>query len=91
MIFNDSCFPGSSSAHFNFRLRPDAQKKMKPCPFCAHKDARLENTHTPSYWVECGSCGANIHDPRSARGTGERSHRASAMRAIKAWNSQVAG
>lgn len=86
MIYNESEKP-----RFNFRLQPGTQQQMRPCPFCGHRSAELHNTHTPSYWIECGSCGCQLHDPRSARGDGERSHRASALRVITAWNSRWAG
>ena len=87
MIYNESEYPD----FFNFRLQPSAWRAMKPCPFCGHRDVELANTHTPYYWMECRSCGCEIPDPRSARGTGERSHRASAMRAIAAWQSRIGG
>jgi hypothetical protein len=83
MIYNESKAP-----HFNFHLQPFAQQQMKPCPFCGHKP-ELANTHTPHYWMECTGCGCQISDPRSARGTGERSHRASALRAIEVWNRRM--
>ena len=79
MIYNESDSPS-----FNFRLQPQTQRSLKKCPFCGHVP-ELNNTHTPSYWMECNGCGCEISDPRHATGEGERSHRASALRAIKAW------
>ena len=85
MIYNESDHP---TIH-NFVLVPGANQKLKPCPFCAHKSVELHNTHTSSYWMECACCGANIHDPRPGRSDSERAHRASAKRAIAAWEGRV--
>lgn len=81
MLYNDS----DHDIIINLRLQPDTQRGMRPCPFCGHKP-ELQNTHTPSYWLACTGCRCELHDPRSARGDGMRSHRASALRVIEAWN-----
>lgn len=36
-------------------------EKMLPCPFCNSDDLHLRNTHTPYFWVECDSCGAQVN------------------------------
>lgn len=37
----------------------DLHGNLKPCPFCGERTGlEVCNTHTPSFWVECGSCGA---------------------------------
>lgn len=30
--------------------------ELEPCPFCGSLLLAVENTHTPSYWVECREC-----------------------------------
>lgn len=69
----------------------DAKDKVKPCPFCgAQKDVRLANTWTPSYWIECVNCGAEMHPAGRGWKCGEDMkssvHLASARRALKWWN-----
>lgn len=61
---------------------------LKPCPFCGGA-AQLANTHTASYWVECSICDAERHDQRIGNGDSMRAHRASAKRAIAAWNERA--
>lgn len=34
--------------------------ELLPCPFCGSRKPEVLNTHTPSYWVECDSCDAQI-------------------------------
>lgn len=36
-------------------------EKLLPCPFCNSDDLHLRNTHTPYFWVECDSCGAQVN------------------------------
>lgn len=45
----------------NLKLEPG--DKLKPCPFCGEFDdcLELQNTHTPSYWVACLNCSAEVH------------------------------
>lgn len=86
LIVNESA---DEIGNIHFVLTSEGRRKMKPCPFCAHKSAVLANTWTPHYWVECDSCGAEISDPRSARSDSLAAHRASAMRAIAAWQGRV--
>ena len=35
--------------------------QLLPCPFCGSDDLELCNTHTPSFWVECHGCEAQVH------------------------------
>lgn len=56
------------------------------CPFCGSYDIELCNTHTPSYWVECEGCGAQIHGPHSEYEDDARGHIDSANSAANAWN-----
>jgi hypothetical protein len=81
MIYDESEFKG----HYNFRLRPATAHDLKGCPFCGKHQVELQNTHTPHYWMECQYCGCEIPDPKSSNGKGVRAHRASALRAIEAW------
>ena len=83
MLYNENVHCPSV---ISLRAQPDTLHSLKPCPFCGSKTAELANTHTASYWVECGTCGAEIHDQKTSRGDGMRAHRASAFRAIEAWN-----
>jgi len=70
----------------------DIKADIAFCPFCGGS-AELQNTWTPSYWVECIDCEAQVHDPDSAwvRCDAEMKskHTASAKRAVKAWNKRV--
>lgn len=71
-----------------------AEDRLEPCPFCASKDISLSHTWTPSYWIECGGCGAEMHPPSRGWGKGDdrkpSKHLASARRALKAWNRRAA-
>jgi hypothetical protein len=64
-----------------------------PCPFCASITIELRNTHTASYWMECGDCGAQVHG--EARGENLQSHKIpvrlhedAAATALRAWNTR---
>ncbi len=65
---------------------------IESCHFCDGA-ASLKNTWTPFYWVECDSCGAQIGDPYGKWESGDdiklRKHKASAKRAVLAWNTRV--
>ncbi len=40
----------------------DGYAMLLPCPFCGEKfSIELQNTYTPSCWVECHNCGAQAH------------------------------
>lgn len=78
---------GSKNHHFELEPTDD----VKPCPFCGSRDLELQNTHTPSYRIECQSCPATISgeygpDLVGGRYGSERQHRASAESAVAAWN-----
>ncbi|MBC8719260.1 Lar family restriction alleviation protein [Ochrobactrum sp. Marseille-Q0166] len=34
---------------------------LKPCPFCGGTNVDVSNTWTPSFWVECDDCSAQVH------------------------------
>lgn len=34
---------------------------LKPCPFCGGSNVDLANTWTPSFWIECDDCSAQVH------------------------------
>lgn len=34
---------------------------LLPCPFCGSDCVELSNTHTPSFWVGCKDCGAEVN------------------------------
>jgi len=78
-------------AIFNLTSK-DVKADIDFCPFCG-SSAELKNTWTPSYWVECIDCEAQVHDPDSAWDVGDdemkSKHIASAKRAIDAWNRRV--
>lgn len=67
--------------------------EVLPCPFCGSDDIELANTHTPSYWVECLECSAEVHgqyfeeafnfDPDGGH---LLSHEKAKASALKAWN-----
>lgn len=67
---------------------------LKHCPFCGSVDVTVHNTHTPSYWAECLSCGCKKHCEYTAPGrcktklSVERHHRAAFNSAIKSWNTR---
>lgn len=66
---------------------------VKTCPFCGGV-AKLENTHTPYYWVECIECGAektaDIHSYKNEKEHySKKLHTESALRAIELWNQRV--
>ena len=63
------------------------------CPFCGD-EAFLMNTHTPSYWIECGGCGAEVSDvigtySNEKEHQSNKLHRESAIRAIANWNRRI--
>ena len=57
-----------------------------PCPFCGGR-AGLHHTWTASYWLECGECGAEMHDTgRIGSHDSKAAHLASARRVVRTWN-----
>lgn len=87
-----------SAANTNhFRIGPGDY--VAPCPFCGNQTINadkhvedggieLKNTHTASYWVECGNCTAEISGS-NFDGHNERTHKAAALSALAAWNDRV--
>ncbi len=74
------------------RYEPGIDPPLRPCPFCGRADRlAVENTHTPSYWVEC-ECGAlRSPDPLGLNGSSMRAHRVAFLAAIRAWNERAPG
>lgn len=59
------------------------------CPFCGSA-AEIENTHTPSYWVECTECGCQMSDQLSHDLYDDiPTHMVSITNACKAWNTRI--
>jgi transcription elongation factor Elf1 len=59
---------------------------LLPCPFCGSENLEVCNTHTPSFWIECGDCEA------SARGDFfPRSFAAAIQSASNVWNRRMTG
>lgn len=71
-----------------------AHGDLKPCPFCGSTDLEVNNTHTPSYWVECNNCEGEISGEYPADDTfiNEEAHTAmheTAIRsAVRWWNTR---
>lgn len=66
-----------------------AEQKLKPCPFCGGI-AEMENTHTPSYWVECTDCNCQVGDQMSHELYDDiPTHKMSIQNACNAWNTRV--
>ena len=61
------------------------EAKLADCPFCGG-DATIDNTHTPYYWVECCSCGAEVHSKYKPKSEDNSEHQKSIRGAVKAWN-----
>ena len=73
----------------NLRMNDFLELFLKHCPFCGSTEVVLENTHNPSYWVECQDCEAQIHGESygSRKDYGSiASHKKSAKSAINKWN-----
>ena len=66
--------------------------QLLPCPFCGRTNMTLNNTHTPSYWIEC-KCGAAIHGRSYYKSEDDHNdveaHVKSKNNAIKKWNRRV--
>ena len=77
---------GIISAHHQSGIDPP----LLPCPFCGGDDLEVGNTHTPSYTVECVSCGAQGGDCKSGKGRSKAAHRGAFLSAIRAWNTRRA-
>lgn len=62
---------------FSVIYEPGIDVPLLPCPFCGSSDLEVENTHTPSYTVEC-ACGAERSPQRTRAWTraGHHSKRA---------------
>lgn len=63
--------------------------KLKPCPFCGGEDLELQNTHTASYWIECLSCGCELHGEAFSPDDDFQAHHAAKDSAIEAWQRRV--
>lgn len=73
-----------------------AGHQLDACPFCGSTDLSLLNTHTPSYWIECEGCGAEVHGEMPDGGGGEIHthegciglHRLAMASAVTKWNAR---
>jgi Lar family restriction alleviation protein len=74
----------------SLHYEPGVDPPLLPCPFCGGTDMEVENTHTPSYAVECEDCGAAIGTPPGLTdGAKTRAnHRRAFLAAISAWNTR---
>jgi len=76
------------------RLDYNERNQLTQCPFCGGDDIELENTHTPSYWMECQNpdCQAQVHGAYGSQLEGKISemkrHRYSAESALLRWNTR---
>ncbi len=61
------------------------EKTLKYCPFCG-SSALIENTHTPSYWISCTDCGAEVHAIHEQYEDTITGHKKSIVAAVKSWN-----
>lgn len=60
---------------------------LAPCPFCGEQELELAHTWTESYWIECLTCGAEVHGTWGRGGKGTRAgHIRAAKSAVEAWN-----
>lgn len=82
------------SAHYNEEhTKQDAS--LKPCPFCGSDDLEIQNTHTPSYSVQCQGCQAEANGPyyygkaMRTRKNCVRQHRKAFDSAVQAWNQRA--
>lgn len=66
--------------------------RLEPCPFCGGNSIELQNTWTPSYWLECQDCEARAssrghwNEQEDPQGTDPESHELAKAAAIAAWN-----
>ena len=61
-----------------------------PCPFCGSDDIELQNTWTPSYWLQCQGCCAEVHDNEMWNDAeSHEEHQASKARVLAEWNKRV--
>jgi hypothetical protein len=72
----------------------DVNIKLRPCPFCGSSDVLLQNTWTPSYWVECQDCEATARGECSSFSTNAEAfdkerHRQAAISSANAWNGRI--
>ena len=71
----------------NLKLKAGAP--IAPCPFCRGYKIELQNTWTPSYWLECQKCEAQVGDQKNGRADNKTGHTLSALNAIEAWNKRA--
>ncbi|VVG70921.1 hypothetical protein PAP18089_01893 [Pandoraea apista] len=88
--------------HWSATLEDDgdhAGNELLPCPICGSTDLELANTHTPSYWVACHNCGAEVPGDLpdgggsviSSQQDCERLHRTAINSAVARWNTRSTG
>lgn len=71
-------------------LKLTKKDKLRACPFCGCNDAILEHTWTPSYWIACDTCGAQMHPVKNTNLAKNdlASHKKGKANAIEAWNNR---
>lgn len=94
--------PGDWSVRVENGNVVEGRPELKPCPFCGADGEELEvcNTHSPSYWIDCLSCGGSIHPgpPSSYNGGRIRSkakalalHEDALQKVVDVWNTRYPG
>jgi hypothetical protein len=41
-------------------MKNTVKPELLPCPFCGGHNLEIANTHTPSFWVQCNDCEAQV-------------------------------
>lgn len=92
-VYGDS--KNGYAAHGEYE--PGIDASLLPCPFCAGTIINVTNTHSPYYWAECKTCGAEVSGNFEVSFSGRRIRSEKACRwvheksfhsAIKVWNTR---
>jgi hypothetical protein len=78
-------YPGTF-AILHLIYEPGVDPELLPCPFCGGVDLEIQNTHTPSYWIECHGCEATAHGEYGGDRKTRANHRRAFLSAVRAWN-----
>ncbi|HFQ7030049.1 TPA: hypothetical protein ACHSMM_004490 [Yersinia enterocolitica] len=88
------------AGHFSGSYHDDGThdgQALIPCPWCPDSELAVCNTHTPVYWVECLTCGAErsgdyIEGAETAATADEAlaMHREAFLSAVNGWNTRNA-
>lgn len=68
---------------------------LRNCPFCGGADLEICNTHSPAYWIECVTCGAEC--PGEVENEGScatelealKAHNRALLSAVECWNQRA--